>query len=130
MRNKFNAQKVVRNGVKSASKAEYRRYQELLLLQHAGEISQLETQVPFEIIPAQYEPVARYGAQGKRLKDGKRCVEKSVVYYADFTYRNKNGEYIVEDVKGYTDSTAYRLFVIKRKLMLQVHGIRVQEIKY
>lgn len=36
---------------------------------------------------------------------------------------------VVEDVKGYSDpkSAAYRLFTVKRKLMLQVHGITIRE---
>lgn len=42
----------------------------------------------------------------------------------------KDGETVVEDVKGYTraNSQPYRLFVVKRKLMLWVHGIAVREI--
>ena len=42
----------------------------------------------------------------------------------------KDGETVVEDVNGYTraNSLPYRLFVVKRKLMLWVHGIAVREI--
>ena len=41
-----------------------------------------------------------------------------------------SSETVVEDVKGYTraNSLPYRLFVVKRKLMLWVHGIVVREI--
>lgn len=35
---------------------------------------------------------------------------------------------IVEDVKGYKDGGAYRIFSIKRKLMLYIHHIRVKEV--
>lgn len=126
--NKFHAEKCRAYGREFDSKAEADRYGELLLLQRAGEISNLECQVPYELIPAQYETIPRYGKNGKRLKDGKRCVEKSVVYYADFQYINKDGEKVVEDVKGFRESNAYALFTIKRKLMLQRYGIRVQEI--
>lgn len=126
--NKLHAQKSQSFGREFDSGAEADRYGELLLQQQAGEISNLECQVPYELIPAQYEIVPRYGKNGKRLKDGKKCIEKSVVYYADFQYINKDGEKIVEDVKGFRKGCTYALFTIKRKLMLQVHGIKVQEI--
>ena len=47
----------------------------------------------------------------------------------DFAYW-QDGKYIVEDVKGYqqANSPAYAKFVIKRKLMLWVHGIQVKEV--
>ena len=39
-----------------------------------------------------------------------------------------NAEVIqVEDVKGYKGDTAYRFFVLKRKLMLYRYGIHVKE---
>ena len=50
--NKYNAQKVG----KSASKKEAARKRELELLERAGKIENLRCQVPFELIPAQYEP--------------------------------------------------------------------------
>jgi len=114
-------------GITFDSKKEARRYQELYFQQRAGEISDLELQRRFELIPAQYETYARYGKKGQRLKDGQRCIEKAVFYVADFTYQ-KDGQMIVEDVKGYKGSTAYALFAMKRKLMLYIHGIRIKEI--
>jgi hypothetical protein len=43
---------------------------------------------------------------------------------------NSVGDTVVEDVKGYRDTSSaiYALFVVKRKLMLWVHGIRVKEV--
>ena len=41
---------------------------------------------------------------------------------ADFTYY-ENGEYVVEDCKGYRTDT----YKLKKKLMLWVHGIRIKE---
>jgi hypothetical protein len=94
-----------------------------MLLQRAGEIRELQTQVPFELIPSQREP----DTVGKRggIKQGK-CIEKSCVYYADFVYKDANGNVVVEDAKSpATRTEAYR---IKKKLMLWVHGIRIQEV--
>lgn len=127
---KYKNKKVIVDGITFDSKREGRRYTELKLLQKAGEIKGLELQKPFVLIPAQYEYYERYGKKGQRLKDGKRCIEKSCVYIADFTYIDKNGETVVEDVKGYKDpsSAGFAKFVIKRKLMLYVYGIRIKEI--
>lgn len=127
---KYGNRKVVVDGIEFDSKKEARRYYELKLLQRAGQISELELQKEFELIPAQYESFERYGKTGKRLQDGKRCIEKSCVYKADFAYRDKSGQLVVEDVKGYRDpaSAGYAKFIIKRKLMLWVHGIKITEI--
>jgi hypothetical protein len=124
---KYRSKKTVVIGKKFDSLKEARRFQELTLLAKAGAITDLRRQVPFELIPAQYEYFERYGKKGQRLKDGKRCIEKSVVYNADFVYY-ENGKKIVEDVKGYKQSTAYAVFAIKRKLMLSVHGIKIREV--
>ena len=129
MRNKCGNIKVEVDGIEFASKKEANRYCELKLLQRAGVIEDLELQKEFELIPAQYESFARYGKNGQRLQDGKRCIEKSCVYKADFVYK-KGGQLFVEDAKGYRDpaSATYAKFVIKRKLMLHVHGIKVIEV--
>ena len=122
--NKYGARKVQVGGKILDSAHEGRRYQELLYLQRAGKIQSLETQVKFLLIPAQYETYERYGKKGQRLKDGQRCLEQKVEYIADFVYQDvETGEWIVEDAKGCTTPE----YVIKRKLMLAVHGIRVKE---
>lgn len=129
MRNKCGNIKIEVDGIEFDSKKEANRYCELKLLERAGVIEDLELQKEFELIPAQYESFARYGKKGQRLQDGKRCIEKSCVYKADFAYK-QGGKLIVEDVKGYRDpaSAAYAKFVIKRKLMMWVHGIKITEI--
>lgn len=126
---KYGNRKVVVDGIEFDSRKEAQRYWELKLLQRAGKISDLQLQREFELIPAQYETYPRYGKTGKRLQDGKRCVEKSCTYKADFCYK-QDGQLIVEDTKGYRDpaSAGYAKFVIKRKLMLWRHGIKVIEI--
>lgn len=127
--NKLLNKKVEIDGITFDSKKEAKRYQELKLLEKAGKISDLELQKVYELIPSQYETYERYGKNGQRLKDGQRCIEKAVTYKADFVYK-ENGKTIVEDVKGYKDpaSGAYSRYVIKRKLMLYVHGIKVIEV--
>ena len=126
---KYGNKKVEIDGIEFDSKKEARRYWELNLLQRAGKITDLQLQREFELIPAQYETFERYGKTGKRLQDGKRCIEKSCVYKADFVYM-RGGQLVVEDVKGYRDpaSAAYAKFVIKRKLLLWRYGIKINEI--
>ena len=126
--------KIERDGMTFDSIAEARRYQELLLMQRAGTITDLRCQVAFELIPAQYEevPTGEFYKIGKRKgqpKMNRVCVEKSLKYIADFVYK-QYGETVVEDVKGYKDprSVPYAKFVIKRKLMLERFGVRVREV--
>ena len=126
---KYGNKKIDVDGILFDSKREARRYCELKLMERAGEISDLQLQKEYELIPTQYETFARYGKKGQRLKDGQRCIEQSCTYKADFAYM-KDGQQVVEDVKGYRDpkSAGYAKFVIKRKLMLHLYGIRVIEI--
>lgn len=114
------------DGIFFDSKTEARRYAELKILQKNGEITGLELQRVFELIPAQYESYERYGKNGKRLKDGKKCIEKSCVYKADFVYVNSDGEMVVEDTKSPVTRT--KDYIIKRKLMLYKYGIKIVEI--
>lgn len=125
---KHGNRKTVVDGIEFDSAKEARRYCELKLMERAGQIEDLQLQKEYELIPAQYETFERYGKKGQRLKDGKRCIEKSCVYKADFVY-TQNGQQVVEDTKGYRDpaSAAYAKFVIKRKLMLWRYGIRIIE---
>ena len=114
MMSKYRNKKVLVDGVAFDSKKEAKRYRELKLLEDAGIIEKLERQVKFDLLPNQKDP------------DGK-VIERKVQYVADFVYM-KNGKVVVEDVKGYRDGGAYRVFVIKRKLMLYRFGLKVIEI--
>lgn len=120
-KNKFHAEKTVFNGEKFDSKKEAARYAALILLQKAGRISNLRRQVPYELIPAQYEPDT-LGPRGGR-KRGK-LLEKSCCYVADFVYDTADGLTVVEDTKGVKTPE----YIIKRKLMLHKYGIRVKEV--
>ena len=95
------------------STKEAKVYQDLLVRLKAGEISDLRLQVPYELIPRQLK------SNGK--------VERKCEYIADFVYV-EDGKIHVIDVKGYKRSTAYAVFAIKRKLMLWIHGIEIEEI--
>lgn len=124
---KYMNKKVVVDGIEFDSKKEAHRYRELCLMLRTSKIAQLRLQVPFELIPNQYETVT-VQLKTKR-KETQRLVERKVEYIADFVYTDlESGETVVEDVKGYRQGGAYDLFKIKRKLMLQVYGIKVREI--
>lgn len=124
MRNKYKAKKVLFNGQEFDSKKEVRRYRFLLEKAQRGEISDLQTQVKYILIPTQREPDT-VGVRGG-IKKGK-VIEKECAYYADFVYK-ENGQEVVEDTKGYKKGQAYAVFSIKRKLMLERYGIRVKEV--
>jgi hypothetical protein len=84
---------------------EQRRYLELLMMQKAGEIRDLEV-----------HPKFRLEVEGQKV-----CT-----YTADFSYTDLDGNLIVEDVKSEpTKTPSYR---IKKKLMRAVHGIEIREV--
>ena len=123
--NKYYNRKVkTRDGIVHDSQREATRWMELKLLERAGQIKDLQRQVKFVLIPAQYEE-STFGKRGG-IKQGK-LIERELSYIADFVY-TENGKMVVEDAKGYKGGTVYALFVIKRKLMLYIHKIQVREI--
>ena len=123
---KYKNEKVEIDGIKFDSKREAKRYHELKILEKAGIIKNLQMQVKYILIPEYREPDI-VGSRGG-IKKGK-IIERECSYIADFVYQ-ENGKIVVEDVKGYRDpsSAGYAKFVIKRKLMLHVHGIRIIEV--
>lgn len=122
-RSKYKAKKVTVDGITFDSLKESRRFRELVLLERAGRIQDLQRQVKFVLIPTQYERFERYSTKtGKRLKDGIRTAEQEVSYIADFVY-TQDGKQVVEDTKGFRTAD----YIVKRKLMLHVHGIKIKE---
>lgn len=105
-KSKYRNVKAQVDGIKFDSKREAARYSELKLMQRAGLISELELQKEFVVIPAQ---------KG----------ERATKYRADFSYIDEDGNHVTEDVKGILTSE----YIIKRKLMLKEHGIKIREIK-
>lgn len=125
MRNKYGNRKIVTADGKFDSSHEYQRWCELKLLERCGKISHLKRQEKYLLIPAQYETYERISEKtGKKIKDGRRCLEKECSYVADFVYFLPGGELVVEDAKGVRTEA----YIIKRKLMLQVYGIKISEV--
>lgn len=106
---KYKNQKILIDDMKFDSKKEAKRFCELKLMEKANIISDLQRQVKYVLIP-------------KQKKDGK-VIERECSYIADFVYM-ENGETIVEDTKGFKTKD----YIIKRKLMLSVYGIRIKEV--
>lgn len=93
---KYHAHKTEVNGILFDSKLEARRYQELLLLKQAGEITDLKLQVEYQINEGWINPDT-----GERIK--------SRFYLADFQYIDKEqSKVIVEDTKG-VETADFRL---------------------
>lgn len=110
--NKFGAEKTTLDGKTFDSGKEAKRYATLKLLERRGDITELRTQVEFVLIPKQRKPSGGF--------------ERAAKYKADFTYRSE-GVLVVEDAK----SDATRVlpdYVLRRKLMLQVHQIEIREV--
>lgn len=89
------------DGILFDSKKEAARWGELKLLLRAKEISDLQRQVTFPLMAG--------------------C-KKVGSYRADFTYRDKSGELVIEDVKG--KPTA--IYLLKKKI-LAANGIEIKE---
>lgn len=121
MRNKYHNKKITVGGITFDSKKEAARYQELYFMQRAGEIKDLKRQVKFVLVPAQREKV--WNEKKSRYEEGK-VIEREVSYVADFVYTNRLGFMVVEDTKGFKTKE----YIIKRKLMLYFHRIRIQEV--
>lgn len=94
------------------SQKEPRRYDHLTIRQKAGEIHDLRLQVDFTLQEAYTDP------EGRRVR--------AIRYRADFTYRERDGRLVVEDVKS--KPTRTREYLIKRKLMKERRGIDITEV--
>ncbi|SDI64969.1 Protein of unknown function [Paraburkholderia steynii] len=109
-RSKYGNVPTVVNGITFDSAREAARYEVLARLQLAGQISELQIQVPFDVVPA-----AVVAGKSRR----------PVRYIADFVYRDAGGARVVEDVKGMLTA----IYKLKRHLMKVVHGIDIVEVK-
>lgn len=107
-KNKYNAKKKVIDGIEFDSTKEARRYQDLALMQQAGDIRFLERQREFEV----------------RIRDVHICY-----WYADFSYEarvcpgSNSWERVVEDVKGKRTP----VYMLKRKLVEASYDIMILE---
>lgn len=98
---KYRARPKTVGGISFHSTKEANRYQELKLLEKAGQIAGLELQPSYALV----------------VNGSKVCT-----YIADFRYQER-GQTVVEDVKGYRTD----VYELKRKLMLACHGIEILE---
>ena len=91
------------DGITFHSRAEAARYQELRLLERAGEIADLILQPAYPLV-----------VNGVRV--GK--------YVGDFAYTERDGRRVLEDVKG-VKTAVYQL---KKRLMAALYGIVITEV--
>lgn len=105
---KYKNKKVVYKDMKFDSKKEYLRYLVLEDMQRKREISGLQVQVPFVLIPPFQLNSIKY---------------KGIRYIADFVYK-KDGKTVVEDVKGMKTD----VYKIKKKLMAYMHQVEIKEV--
>ena len=99
-RSKYGAIRTNSNDGFFSSRGERGRWDELLMLQRAGEIFDLKRQVKFELLPS-------FEIDGEKIR--------GIDYIADFTYRDSlDGSRVVEDFKGHKTD----VYKIKRKLFM------------
>lgn len=105
------ARPVTVDGIRFHSSKEARRWQELRLMEKAGEISDLKRQVP----------VPLNGRSGPILTPTGR----PATYVADFTYRDASlgGALVIEDAKGHPTE----LYLLKRAI-LAADDIHINEV--
>ncbi len=110
---KYRNKKVIINGkVVADSKKENKRLNELKLLERSEVIHDLKTQVPFELQPS-------YKINNKTIR--------AIKYIADFTYYDKDNNFIVEDVKP-SKKFQTDVYKIKKKLFMYKYNMEIKEV--
>lgn len=126
--NKYGAKKCSLMGTSFDSRLEGNRAIFLLGALKEGKIRNLRRQVEFELIPKQIYKVEKQ--LKTKVKEVERVAEQKCCYVADFVYEKRmpddTWQTVVEDTKSPATKTGE--YVIKRKLMLFRHGIRIREI--
>lgn len=105
------------------SKAEAKRYGELMLEQKAGLISDLKLQPQFPLHAGQITKV--FSASGMICTTTHPIPVRIGAYRGDFVYK-RGEEYIIEDVKGGADTP---LSAWKRKHAEAEHGITINIVR-
>lgn len=122
MRSKYGNKKAKHDGIVFDSRRERNRYIILSALQRAGEISDLRMQVTYELLPAIYEMEEKQ--LKTKVKMVQRCAQRAVHYIADFVYKDKEGNEVVEDTKGMRTKE----YLLKKKMMRALLGIQIKEV--
>lgn len=112
-RNKYRNKRIKNAFGSFDSIKEWKWYCLLLDRQKRGEIIGLQRQVKFLLIPAQRD-------------DKGKVIEKECSYIADFVYIEKGYRHSI-DVKSEITRKNHE-YIIKRKLMLFLHRIRIEEV--
>ena len=129
---KYNNKKVVIDGIKFDSGKEGEYY--LLLKDRLanGEISNLQRQVKYELVPAikATKEVIKHLKCGDKIVEVEYVKQRAVNYVADFVYTdNATGEQKVVDVKS-AITAKNKEYILKKKMMLAFRGIELTEIIY
>ena len=122
MYRKFRNKKMITAEGVFDSKFEWEYWLELKEREARGEISNLQRQVSFELLPRQSAMVEVQLKTKTKLKEV--FYEHPVYYIADFVY-TENGEQVIADTKGAKTAD----YIIKRKLM-RLQGHPITEIKW
>lgn len=118
---KYNNEPTTVNGIKFDSRKEARRYEELMVMQRAGEIKNLRLQAQYTLQESFITP------EGTRIR--------AIKYVADFAYDRRtqpdqNGTVywlpVVEDVKSKATKTPQ--YEMKKKMMYEKFRIEVREV--
>jgi len=102
-RQKFNAQATDVDNLRFDSKAEARRYQQLQIMERAGEISELRLKPLYVLQPS--------------FTDSFGKTHRAITYTADFAYM-RDGQAVTEDVKG-GKATQTQQFSIRWKMAVK-----------
>ena len=121
---KYNNKTVVYNGIKFVSKKEGQRYLFLKKAEEDGKISELQTQVKFELIP----PIKEEYIEHLKTKDKTkvRTLQLAINYISDFTYI-KDGLMVIEDVKA-SPKVIPSDFKLKEKMFFWRYGNRIRRV--
>lgn len=114
-RSKYGASKAIINGITFHSRAEAARYSDLVRMQAAGVISDLQLQVRF--------PLMGVGSALLRIVSEGYPKGRVVNYVADFVY-TEAGQTVIEDVKGMA-TPEYKL----KKAIMACMGHQIREYK-
>ena len=110
--NKYNAKKVIVDGEVFDSQAEYDYWLELQDKASKGEISNLQRQIEYILLPRQVD------------KEGKFKYHP-IKYKADFVFTDSTGRVRVQDYKG----MVLDVFRIKQKLFYNKYGMELEVVK-
>lgn len=113
MRSKYGAKKTQVDEIIFDSRAEAKRYRELMLLKRAGEVVEVVLQPSFTLMDG-----FTHEATGEKVRPLK--------YKADFLVTYSDGHQEIEDVKGFVNQT----YAIKKKLFMdRYRHLSIKEIR-